>query len=182
MAESYRERRDADEEPFDPHKAGDMPITPDLMSEFQASLESYGITIRFISGSWQSLIDEHPAQPILTYPFDVVLTSETIYNMDNLPILINLLKVTMGKPTPGETTSEAIAEKLNNSLTLDDNEANGNQSPGSLCLIAAKVLYFGVGGSVIDFERAVVRERGKTEKILQREEGIKRTVLRLTWN
>ena len=159
-----------------------MPITPDLMSEFQASLESYGITIRFISGSWQSLIDEHPARPILTYPFDVVLTSETIYNMDNLPILINLLKVTMGKPTPGETTSEAIAEKLNNSLTLDDNEANGNQSPGGLCLIAAKVLYFGVGGSVIDFERAVVRERGKTEKILQREEGIKRTVLRLTWD
>ena len=156
-----------------------MLILPELLSEFQSSLESRRITIRFISGSWQSLTtDEQQTSPILKYPFDVVLTSETIYNVKYLPTLINLLKLAMGKPNLGEASSDTIAEKIDTKLTLDES----GKSSESLCLVAAKVLYFGVGGSIRDFERSIKLQGGKTDSVLQRKDGVGRTVLRLTWD
>lgn len=53
--------------------------------------------------------------------------------------------------------------------------------PERLCLVAAKVLYFGVGGGVSDFLRAVVATKARVETVLERKEGVGRKVMRVWW-
>jgi protein-histidine N-methyltransferase len=65
-------------------------------------------------------------------PYDIVLASETIYRTDALGAFLGVLRVVM-REAPQRT----------------------------LCLVAAKVLYFGVGGGVQEFVRAV-EDEGRT--------------------
>jgi protein-histidine N-methyltransferase len=65
-------------------------------------------------------------------PYDIVLASETIYRTDALSAFLGVLRVVM-REAPQRT----------------------------LCLVAAKVLYFGVGGGVQEFVRAV-EDEGRT--------------------
>lgn len=101
---------------------GDLTITPALTSTFLNQLQSQGLQLSFISGSWDpappflSLIPSAPTMNTL------VLASETIYSTSALPTftaaLIGLLsRVRLGK-----------------------------------AMIAAKSVYFGVGGSVDAFK------------------------------
>ncbi|KAF7315954.1 hypothetical protein MIND_00112200 [Mycena indigotica] len=98
---------------------GELSMTADLKKAFSASLERYKIRLQLFSGPWQSLAAHIPP----TQAFDIVLTSETIYRLEALPALIQLLEV-----------------------------ASGEQA---ICLVAAKVLYFGVGGGVAEFVAAL---------------------------
>jgi len=53
-----------------------------------------------------------------------------------------------------------------------------------ICLVAAKVLYFGVGGGISEFVRVAEKsghERGKVETILERKGGVERKVMRIKW-
>ncbi|KAF8260313.1 hypothetical protein EI94DRAFT_1780502 [Lactarius quietus] len=88
-------------------------------------------------------------------PYDVVLASETIYRTDVLgPFLGVLRAATMG----GGDTREA-----------------------PLCLVAAKVLYFGVGGGVQEFVRAVEDEGGTVGVVWEHREGVGRRIMRVEW-
>lgn len=91
-------------------------ITPQLITHFESSLHNLNINLQFISGAWSNpFIDLLPNHPI-----DFLITSETIYSPESLPIL-----------------AETILAVL---------------SPvKSSALVAAKNIYFGVGGSVIEF-------------------------------
>lgn len=101
---------------------GDLPITPELKTAFTTHLQSQGLQLNFISGSWT------PPDPYLTLiPSSpqmntLVLASETIYSPTALSsftsALIGLLsRVRLGK-----------------------------------AMAAAKRVYFGVGGSVDAFK------------------------------
>jgi len=53
--------------------------------------------------------------------------------------------------------------------------------PDYLCLVAAKVIYFGVGGGVKEFVEAV-QENGCVERVWERKEGVGRIIMRIIWN
>ncbi|KAF5351248.1 hypothetical protein D9756_008447 [Leucocoprinus leucothites] len=143
-------------EPFE------LPISPSLKSAFLSSVKkTYNITIRFFSGSWSSFSTQlpnfHPEK------FDIVLTSETIYRMNSLPSLVETMRL---------ACCGSRAEEEHNSKDIV--KAKGE------CLVATKVLYFGVGGGVSDFVDFVEKKgiaRTKTEK--DRKTGVGRVVLSL---
>ncbi|KAF8597630.1 hypothetical protein BDV93DRAFT_396198, partial [Ceratobasidium sp. AG-I] len=99
---------------LDPSEPGELTFSPALQSAFLASLDEHRIKIRLFSGPW----DKYDVQEVLgsteSQYYDLVLTSETIYQPLSLPSLVRLLR-----------------------------EATG--STGT-CLVAAKLVYFGVGG------------------------------------
>ena len=52
----------------------------------------------------------------------------------------------------------------------------------SLCLVAAKVLYFGVGGGVQEFVRAVEDQGGSVQIVWEHREGVGRRIMRVEWS
>jgi len=94
-------------------------ITEPLIHEFMKQLSEYNVKLLFVSGSWgrqfNSLLNN--------IPIDLVISSETLYSPETLPI---------------------VAESLIEILTQSN-------VPKSSCLIASKNFYFGVGGSVTEF-------------------------------
>lgn len=158
----------------DPTQSGDLPLPPALLSAFQQSLSEYGIELRFFSGSWQSF---DLAAASTTGKYDTVITSETIYRTDSLGALLDLMwRACTGKEEIEQPLEQLTDEKLN--------------SPSSyLCLVAAKQVYFGVGGGVAEFIQAVetglpttrARPKGRVETIWRLDEGVKRSVMRVEW-
>ncbi|PFH48079.1 hypothetical protein AMATHDRAFT_49792 [Amanita thiersii Skay4041] len=132
-------------------------ITPELKQAFLSALQERNISLCFFSGSWNQFNLEHVLDNAEKRTYDVVITSETIYRTESLPSLINLLKLSC----------------IGSNLT---------QTP-YVCLVAAKVLYFGVGGGVNDFIQASKEQIGTSvETVWEHKEGIARKVLRIIWS
>lgn len=101
-------------------------LTDKLLDTFYNDMERRNIHISLISGSWgrkfnqllYTLMDVNSNEEIL------LITSETIYQPENLPL---------------------ISETL-----IDIHEKFLNQNH---ILVAAKDIYFGVGGSILDFQK-----------------------------
>ncbi|XP_055632331.1 histidine protein methyltransferase 1 homolog [Toxorhynchites rutilus septentrionalis] len=85
--------------------------------DLQSSDQSDSAAVEFYSGDWGSFVDKVERQ------FDVILTSETIYNTKNYPKLLKLFR-----------------EKLR---------------PDGVVLLTSKTCYFGVGGGIRLFEKAM---------------------------
>jgi protein-histidine N-methyltransferase len=85
-------------------------------------------------------------------PYDIVLASETIYRTDALDPFLRVLRAVM-REAPQRT----------------------------LCLVAAKVFYFGVGGGVQEFVRAVEDESGTVDIVWEHREGVGRRIMRVEW-
>lgn len=62
-----------------------LTITPDIVSQFTQTLNSLNITLKFISGSWSSDFIS------LLPPIDLILSSETIYSPETMPLLANII-------------------------------------------------------------------------------------------
>ncbi|KAF9445686.1 hypothetical protein P691DRAFT_709918 [Macrolepiota fuliginosa MF-IS2] len=136
----------------------ELPITPALKSAFLTSLkEAYNITIRFFSGSWSSFTAQLPI--LHSKAFNLVLTSETIYRTDSLPSLVDTMRL-------------ACLPR-----SADDDAIKGE------CLVAAKVLYFGVGGGVSDFVDFVESNGdAKARVVKERKTGVGRVILSLDFS
>jgi protein-histidine N-methyltransferase len=89
-------------------------------------------------------------------PMDIILSSETIYRSASLHQLIPLLR-------------EASLDKAKGRKTI--------------CLVAAKVIYFGVGGGIDKFVDAVGKiGGGKADTVWETKEGVARRILSITWS
>lgn len=88
-------------------------LTKELLAEFLDTITKHHVTIDLISGSWGTQFME------MVPTVDVVLTSETIYHEETLPLVAEMI----GKWQP------------------------------QVAVVAAKNIYFGVGGSVTEFVR-----------------------------
>lgn len=100
---------------------------------------------RFYSGDWSN----YAIKTTDNNKFDFILTSETIYNVQNYNKLINLLKT-----------------KLN---------------PAGVCYLAAKLHYFGVGGSLRQFEAVLLKEQiFNSESVFTCNENVAREILKIT--
>ncbi|GAA5909514.1 hypothetical protein JCM5296_006058 [Sporobolomyces johnsonii] len=89
--------------------------------------------------------------------YDLVLTSETVYSLPSLPPLLDLLEAAV--------SIQAL----------------------SLCLVACKRIYFGVGGGELEFRRRVEERGGEVETVWGegdgkgKSSGVGRTVMRVRW-
>lgn len=92
-------------------------LTQDLVEEFQNQLLKRNIVLQFISGLWGAQF----CAIALQFQPQVILTSETIYSLDTIPFVIEVL------------------------LQLFQS------SDKYLAMVAAKSYYFGVGGSIREF-------------------------------
>jgi protein-histidine N-methyltransferase len=171
-------------------RPGHLKTTPALLSAFTASLDAHKVRLRFFAGGWASLREllplslspqaqgtsspsaspsPSPAAPPQPQPqsppsYDVVLASETIYRTETFGVFLNVLRTAVGaSPAPVADTQVAAAV------------------PSPLCLVAAKVLYFGVGGGVQAFMRAVEGENGSVRTVWEHREGVGRMIMRVEW-
>ncbi|TFK68302.1 hypothetical protein BDN72DRAFT_950267 [Pluteus cervinus] len=146
----------------DDAEALEIEITPDLTSAFVSSLKDYKVHLRFFAGSWATFNLQSCGGA-----YDIVLSSETIYQTSSLPSLVALLKAACGH-------GEALEDLVQGKLTISsENEC--------LCLIAAKVVYFGVGGGVPEFIKLVEHNRGAVTTVLERRAGVGRKILGVDW-
>lgn len=74
-------------DPSIPLNDGEIIFTTDLIAEFEKTLQDARIDLRLIHGSWgPSFLDlVSPLAP------DLIVTSETIYSMESLPIVIDVI-------------------------------------------------------------------------------------------
>lgn len=139
--------------------------------------------LRFFSGSWSSLLKE---PTLLDDHFDVILTSETIYNLKSLPTLVELVQraylgralydAHRARTSPGSKTDNL--EALTESLSLD---SRPRRFGWPICVVAAKVLYFGVGGGITDFERVIQDQGGRVTTVMERKAGVGRKLMQTDW-
>ena len=114
-------------DPNVPVLENELLLTKELLHRFNEDLTARNIQLFFISGTWgRKFIDILVQQHLIPYPNTLILTSETIYQPDTLPII-----------------SETLIE-----IILSNKQAGNNAKT----LLAAKDIYFGVGGSIIEFE------------------------------
>jgi protein-histidine N-methyltransferase len=147
--------------PSDPWPAAStLRLTPRLLTAFTASLQAKNITLSFLSGAWSPKLTNLLA-PQGQDQTDLILASETIYSPLSL---------------------RAFTRTLIDVLRNKDRDGGGRKA-----LVAAKMVYFGVGGGVREFlrllreedrggvvgEEAVVFEGGEGEG------GVKRVVMEL---
>lgn len=127
--------------------SGDLEVTPELCKDFIVDLESRGIEVRVVSGSWGThfveLIPTIPPRNLVPSP-KLLLASETIYSPDTLA---------------------SFTDTLAGSIRAAENV--GGTAVG---LVAAKKMYFGVGGGVDEFSR-VLREKGGEAKVVWESDG-----------
>ncbi|KAH8433649.1 protein-histidine N-methyltransferase [Aspergillus melleus] len=140
-----------------PEEEEELDITPELIESFQNDLASRGITIEFISGAWSpAFVDLVLSSPGKANSRTLILASETIYSPASLGAF-----------------SETLLALLR--------AVEGNKQ--SRALIAAKKVYFGVGGGVDEFLEVLKSVGGGemevTEQLNIESEGVGRVVLEI---
>jgi protein-histidine N-methyltransferase len=123
----------------------ELEITPSLLSTFSSTLSAHNITISFISGAWSphfvSLVNSSFSH-LSPSRKTLILASETIYSPSSLP---------------------AFTEALGSLLQNNKDEA--------VALVAAKRIYFGVGGGVADFISMAERKDMGVREVWATDEG-----------
>lgn len=150
---------------------GEIELDPELVQSFEDALDKQKISIHFYSGSWQTL---HTAGAFDNPNLDgsLVLTSETIYSLDSLPSLVETLGRACGH------SLEARLEEIKIEVELESKESKHQH----LCLVAAKMLYFGVGGGVEAFIREAKRHQATCKSTWHSQGGVARTVLEVKFH
>ncbi|RAL07441.1 protein-histidine N-methyltransferase [Aspergillus homomorphus CBS 101889] len=136
----------------------ELDITPELVERFTKDLERRGITIEFISGAWSpEFVDLVFSSGEKSTSDALVLASETIYSPASLQAFSETLVALLRRPAQGGVPSRA--------------------------LIAAKKVYFGVGGGVDEFLAVLegVSGGGLTvqERVDIKSEGVGRVILEI---
>lgn len=134
----------------------ELDITPELLDRFVKDLSTRGITVAFISGAWSpEFVNLALGENSEGNRRTLVMASETIYSPSSLGIF-----------------SETLLDLLRRSTT---------PTVKSRALIAAKKVYFGVGGGVDEFLAALKGISGNQfdvrEKVDIKSEGVGRVVL-----
>lgn len=141
---------------------GELELSPEVLRAFQAHLADHRISLCFLSGAWSpdfvellyetSVTKSDPPSPL---PATLVLGAETIYSPYAL---------------------QAFTETV---FALLDRERR-DFGADAQALVAAKKLYFGVGGSLDDFVQNVRAKGGHIVQLRKEVEGVRRGVVRCT--
>ncbi|CAK9783705.1 hypothetical protein CC85DRAFT_260345 [Cutaneotrichosporon oleaginosum] len=163
--------------PFDPNTAGTLELTPALLDAFTSLLEERGVELRFTSGDWGGM-----ALSIGAY--QLVLSAETIYAEDSVGPLLDVLRASTDAGTKENGKGKEEEEELSDSLgalQIDDFARAPLRESEPVILIAAKVLYFGVGGGLDAFLTQVEALGGWHTRVRDWVRGVGRAVVRIGW-
>ena len=129
---------------------GELEIDEPLVQEFLLSLESCQIKLIFFSGAWSPDFQQLVTQTMGTSPARLtIIGAETVYS-----------------PLALRSFADTLMSLLD---TMNDHEKTA--------LVAAKKVYFGVGGSMEDFCDAVRAKGGIVEQIREESDGVRREVV-----
>jgi protein-histidine N-methyltransferase len=132
-----------------------LDITPELIEEFKAHLEERGISIEFVSGAWSPEFVDLVFSSGDVSRKTLILASETIYSPASLTAFSETLSALLRRSSTASTKSRA--------------------------LVAAKKVYFGVGGGVDEFLAVLnsvwTNELDVQQKLNVQSEGVGRVVL-----
>ncbi|EKV10261.1 Histidine protein methyltransferase 1 [Penicillium digitatum] len=138
-----------------PDQDEELDITPELVQEFKNDLAQRGISVEFVSGAWSSEFVDLVFSSGDGARKTLVLASETIYSPASLAAF-----------------SETLFALLRRSNTA---------SARSRALVAAKKVYFGVGGGIDEFlavlHNVCASELDVQQKLNIQSEGVGRVVL-----
>lgn len=128
---------------------GELELDTELIQEFVTSLSSRGITISFFSGAWgPDFVSLVTASMTSKADRFTIIGAETIYS-----------------PAALRSFADTLAELL-------------EKMPGEekASLVAAKMVYFGVGGSMEDFYSAMREKSYDVMQIREESDGVRRAV------
>jgi hypothetical protein len=129
---------------------GELEIDPEVIKEFLTSLQSHHIRVSFFSGAWSHQFVQLVQGQMSSDPSRLMIVgAETIYSPAALKSF-------------GDTLMSLLANMP------DDHKA---------ALVAAKKVYFGVGGSMEDFCDLVKCEGAIVEQIREESVGVRRAVI-----
>jgi hypothetical protein len=129
---------------------GELEIDKALVEEFLSSLKLRNIKLAFFSGGWSPEFVRLVTQTMGTSPACLtIIGAETIYS----PLALR-----------------SFADTL---MDLLDSMNHGEK----MALVAAKKVYFGVGGSMEGFCDAVRAKGGVVEQIREESDGVRRAVV-----
>jgi len=149
-------------------KLGGLTVTKELLDAFTASLDAHKVRLCFFAGSWSSLREKLPYQG--RPPYDIVLASETIYRTEALTAFLSVLRTATAKPMAAAAAAADATSQCDQEVVRPP-----------LCLVAAKVLYFGVGGGVQGFVHVVEGEHGTVRTVWEHREGVGRIIMCVEW-
>ncbi|WWC68870.1 uncharacterized protein I206_102806 [Kwoniella pini CBS 10737] len=167
----------------DLENAGQFIITPILINAFKQLLKEKNIELKFTFGDWRGLANDLKIQ---NEGYDLVLTAETIYAEDNNSSLLGVLKEAINKRS-SQDEKQIHKETINledslGDLKVDDEWKNPLSERGNgFVLVAAKVLYFGVGGGLTAFLNRVEENKGWWKDVKEWTKGVGRKVVQVGW-
>ena len=132
-------------------EAEDLEITPEVIEDFKSALVKRGISLDFISGAWSpDFVDSVLSQAPVLDPSSserlrrtLILASETIYSPASLGVFSETLTALLRRGSVSKAGSESTS--------------------GARAFVAAKRVYFGVGGGVDEFLSALKEVEGTGE-------------------
>jgi len=129
---------------------GELEIDAELVQEFLASLGSRHISLSFFSGAWSTELIRLVVDKMGSKPAHLTIVgAETIYS----PIALR-------------SFADMLMDLLD--AMIDDEK---------VAFVAAKKVYFGVGGSIEDFCNAVRAKSGVVEQVREESDGVRRAVV-----
>ncbi|KAG6114143.1 hypothetical protein E4U14_001528 [Claviceps sp. LM454 group G7] len=135
---------------------GELELTPEVLDSFRMYLSEHAIHLFFLSGGWSPEF-VHLLYSLPSYPLQVetaacislLLGAETIYSPFALQAFVDMVVAVLEREA-GDTSA----------------------------WVAAKKLYFGVGGSLDDFVTQVMSRGVSVESVREETEGVRRGVVR----
>ncbi|KAG6138536.1 hypothetical protein E4U36_004358 [Claviceps purpurea] len=135
---------------------GELELTPEVLESFRVYLLEHAIHLFFLSGGWSPefvhllySLPSHPPQAETAACISLLLGAETIYSPFALQAFVDMVVAVLEREA-GDTSA----------------------------WVAAKKLYFGVGGSLDDFVTQVMSRGVLVESVREETEGVRRGVVR----
>ena len=152
----------------------ELDITPDLMASFYADMAAYGISFTFISGRWSTEwsdiafpVPKEGEDPLVARGYTLLFSSETIYSVEAYPDLVGSIV----------TILDRAAER--------HYRGSGGKYTNPKALVAAKKMYFGVGGAIDEFVQFLKEVAGDRTRVVERldvsDQGVGRGVWEVEW-
>lgn len=164
----------------DLEEPGNLSLNKDLVEAFQKLLKERGIELIFTYGHWEGLSKKLKEEKD---GYGLVLTAETIYSQDSTPALIDVLREAVGKSGPIEHKADVELESSLEDLRVKDDWTKRplREISSGLALVAAKVLYFGVGGGLQAFLHAAEANGAYHCTVKEWSQGVGRKVVQIGW-
>ncbi|KAG4439597.1 hypothetical protein IFR05_004945 [Cadophora sp. M221] len=129
---------------------GELDLDEEVIKEFRASLESHHVRLSFFSGAWSPEFVGLVKEDMSSHASRLtIIGAETIYS-----------------PAALKSFAETLMSLLEN-MPDDDR----------ISLVAAKKVYFGVGGSMEDFCEMVRLHSAAVDQIREESDGVRRAVV-----